>query len=268
MSVLRRVLAPSPRVHPVGVAERDEVVDHRRAQSASLARVHPVGEVEDVERPGETLHRRPADAAPERSPEVCRRRQRNEAPFDRDTVERVLQPPARAHAHRREGDDLVLVRRPPRRARAASRGCSSRPRSAGARAARRRRRCAWGDLRLLHWQPVTRLRRSLPLPRPVPESFPARAAREVPRLGARARVDADQPDHADGRLLADLLRASPRRHASTTTRSSCSPAWSLGLLPGRAPDVVHEPARPGEPREAGALSAAAAAVLGRRRRTS
>ena len=34
------------------------------------------------------------------------------------------------------------------------------------------------------------LRRYLPLPRPVPESFPARIAREVPRLGARARVDA------------------------------------------------------------------------------
>ena len=47
--VLRAVHAHRPAVDPVGEVERDEVVDHRRADAAALRRIHPVAEVEDVE---------------------------------------------------------------------------------------------------------------------------------------------------------------------------------------------------------------------------
>ena len=102
------VLPARPRVHPLGEAQRDEVVDDRRAHAAALARVHPVREVEDVERAGEALDGRDACTAPERAPEVRRGGKRDETALDRDAVERLLEPLPREHADRREGDDLVL----------------------------------------------------------------------------------------------------------------------------------------------------------------
>ena len=48
--VLRAVHRLRLRGRPLGKAQRHEVVDRRRAHAAALRRVHPVGEVEDVER--------------------------------------------------------------------------------------------------------------------------------------------------------------------------------------------------------------------------
>src|SRR5438876_10674881 len=97
------------------------------------------------------------------------------------------------------------------------------------------------------------LRRSLPLRRPLPEPLSPRATGQVPRIGARPGLDADQPDRAHVRLLAALLDpgaggpgpALPALHPHGTD--------DLDLLPVRGPDVVLEPARARQPRQAGAL---------------
>ena len=69
-----RVLAGVHRVrppgHPLRVVERHEVVNRRRAQARLLGRVHPVGEVEDVEVAEPALGRRPAGPRPGRAPGV------------------------------------------------------------------------------------------------------------------------------------------------------------------------------------------------------
>ena len=132
--VLGAVHPLRPALHPLGEAQRHEVVDHRRADPAALRRVHPVDEVEHVDRPEEALDRRPPGAAPALPPEV-REREEAQPRLDRDPGQRLGDAPLALRARRREGDDLVLRRPPPRRARAASRGCSSRP---GARVGQRR----------------------------------------------------------------------------------------------------------------------------------
>ena len=107
--VLGEVLPARPRVHPLREAQRDQVVDDRRAQSSALARVHPVREVEDVERPGEALDRRggpPGSRAVRQTyaegGSVTRRRSTGMS------ASAVLEPLPREHAHGGEGDDLVL----------------------------------------------------------------------------------------------------------------------------------------------------------------
>ena len=62
-----------------------------------------------------------------------------------------------------------------------------------------------GDLRRLHSSARDALRRPLPLRRSLPQPLPPRAEREVPRLGARARLDARAADRPDGRLHGRLL---------------------------------------------------------------
>ena len=130
--------------HPLREVERHEVVDRRRAEPGALRRVHPVGEVEDVERAEPALGRRPAEPRPRRAPAV-RAGKRLQAQLERNAGERLRDrargPAARSARTRRPRRPRAP---PPRRARAASRGCScSRP-SARARAARRRRRSSRG----------------------------------------------------------------------------------------------------------------------------
>ncbi len=105
---LREVQPARPRVHPLREAQRDQVVDDRRAQPSALARVHPVREVEDVEAAGEALDGGVARPAPEHAPDVRRGRERDEASLDGDVGESLLEPLPREHAHCGEGDDLVL----------------------------------------------------------------------------------------------------------------------------------------------------------------
>ena len=110
-----RVLGPVHRGrlrrHPLGEAQRHEVVDGRGADAAGLRRVHPVGVVEDVEVAEDALERGAAEPAPGIAP-ALRERQRHEAELDVEPVERTRNRPAAGRARRRERDDLV---RPGRR---------------------------------------------------------------------------------------------------------------------------------------------------------
>jgi hypothetical protein len=108
VAVLGAVHPPGARMDPVGEAERDEVVDHRRADAGALRRVHPVREVEHVEAADEPLCRRPAETAPRRAPRVGER-QPADAPRNRNPVQRLGDHARSGGARRREGDDLVLV---------------------------------------------------------------------------------------------------------------------------------------------------------------
>src|SRR5688500_11563133 len=60
--------------------------------------------------------------------------------------------------------------------------------------------------------------RPFPVQRPLPKPLSPRAAREIPRLDTRARLDAHQPDHAHDRLLAGLLDSL----ASRINRALCA----------------------------------------------
>jgi hypothetical protein len=60
--VLAGVHRARPAGHPVREVERDEVVDRRRAEAGTLGRIHPIGEVEHVDRADEALDRRSAEA--------------------------------------------------------------------------------------------------------------------------------------------------------------------------------------------------------------
>ena len=104
----RLCIAPRPALHPLGEAQRHEVVHRRRPHAAALRRVHPVGVVEDVEGAEEPLRRRPAGPAPGLSPGV-REGQEAEPRLDRDAGERCRDRLQALRARRREGDDLVLV---------------------------------------------------------------------------------------------------------------------------------------------------------------
>ena len=70
LGVLARVHAVGLRVHPVREAEWEEVVDRRRTDASTLWRVHPVGEVEDVEGTRQPLDRTVAELAPAGPPPV------------------------------------------------------------------------------------------------------------------------------------------------------------------------------------------------------
>ncbi len=108
VGVLARVHAVGLRVHPVREAEREEVVDRRRADASALWRVHPVGEVEDVERPRQPLDGTVAEPAPAGPPPVRLRRKEDEPPLHRHAVERLLDPALARRRDGGEGDDLVL----------------------------------------------------------------------------------------------------------------------------------------------------------------
>ena len=58
--------------HPLGEANRHEVVHRRRPHAAALRRIHPVGEVEDVERAEQALERRLPEPAPGVAPARAR----------------------------------------------------------------------------------------------------------------------------------------------------------------------------------------------------
>ena len=105
--VLGEVLPPGARVHQVGEVQRHEIVDQSRAHAVPLGRVHPVGEVEDVQRPREPLHWRVAGMAPGRSPEVRRGRQRDDALRDVEVAQRRLHRFTCPHADDAERDQLV-----------------------------------------------------------------------------------------------------------------------------------------------------------------
>ena len=94
------------RRHPLRKAQRDEVVDGRRADAARLGRVHPVRVVEDVEAAEKALERGPAEPAPGVAP-ALRERQRHEPELDVDPVERARDRLPPGGARGRERDDLV-----------------------------------------------------------------------------------------------------------------------------------------------------------------
>ena len=72
VAVLRTVHAPRALVYPLGEVQRHEVVHHRRAYTRPLRWVHPVAEVENVERAEHALRGRPAGAAPKRAQRMRR----------------------------------------------------------------------------------------------------------------------------------------------------------------------------------------------------
>ena len=117
--VLAAVHRPRALRRPLGMVQRHEIVDRRRAHAAPLRRVHPVGEVQHVER-------RRASARPPggRAPTTrCASRARTAATTSRSSTSMPRErlgdhAPARGRG-RRERDDLVAVLgRRPRRARA------------------------------------------------------------------------------------------------------------------------------------------------------
>ena len=106
--VLRRVHAARAALHPLRMAQRHEVVDRRRADPSALRRIHPVREVEHVDRAEEALDARPAEPAPALAPEV-REGEELERELDGDALERGGDRLLPLRARGREGDDLVLA---------------------------------------------------------------------------------------------------------------------------------------------------------------
>ena len=139
VSVLAAVHRSRARGRPLGMMERHEVVDRRRADTRALRRVHPVREVQRVERAEEPLGSRTPEPAPG-SAHRMREGQRPGSDLDVDPLERRADPLGAADARRREGDDLVPSRRCLGEPGRASPGCSSRSRAAGATRGSRRRR--------------------------------------------------------------------------------------------------------------------------------
>src|SRR5918995_1551099 len=97
------------------------------------------------------------------------------------------------------------------------------------------------------------LHRRRPVPGPVHEHLPPRAVREVPRLGARADVDADQPSGADGGLHARLLGSAEGVPDRALPALRPVGALDVGVFPIGGANVVLEPLFPDDAREAGAL---------------
>src|SRR5581483_1982241 len=108
VAVLRVVHPAGAALDPLGVPERDEVVDRRRADAAALGREHPVGEVEDVDGAEEALDGRTREEAPALPPEV-REREEAEAQLDRDSLERPRDRAEALRARRSERDELVVA---------------------------------------------------------------------------------------------------------------------------------------------------------------
>src|SRR3954454_16865962 len=102
-----------------------------------------------------------------------------------------------------------------------------------------------------------RLRRPRPLPRAVREPVPARLPGEVPRLGARDRVVASQPDRAHGGLPRRLPAALAGRRHPLLPALPPGGDRVLDLLRDVPPDGVALARRQRRPGEEGALPAPA-----------
>jgi hypothetical protein len=108
VDVLRPVHSQRRRLDPVREAERDEVVDRRRAQAGALRGVHPVREVEDVERAEKPLDGQPSESAPCGAPGVGTGQQR-QAQLDGQPIERGANQLTSPRPRRPEPNQLVPV---------------------------------------------------------------------------------------------------------------------------------------------------------------
>ena len=106
VSVLAAVHAVRPPSHVVREAKRVEVVDGRDAEAASLWRIHPVGEVENVDRPEKALDVRAAETAPRSAPGMSERDPK-ESKLQRHRAERVLHVPVAREPGGAEAHDRV-----------------------------------------------------------------------------------------------------------------------------------------------------------------
>ena len=104
-------------VHPhgswvelLGIFERAEIVDHRRAHARPLRRIHPVGEVQDVEAADKSLRRRATEAAPRASGDVGKGHG-DELALRGKTVQHLVEQGPAADADRPERDELMLAGR-------------------------------------------------------------------------------------------------------------------------------------------------------------
>src|SRR5262249_31904559 len=68
--VLRPVHTPGSRLDPLRKPKGHEVVNRRRPNTGALRWIHPIREMEDVERPNDRLDRGAADPAPRASPNL------------------------------------------------------------------------------------------------------------------------------------------------------------------------------------------------------
>ena len=87
--------------------QRPEVVDHGRADSTALRRLHPVCELQDVEVADEPLGCGTAECRP-RAPDYMTEGNRDRLALEREIAECTLEGCTAADAHRTEGDELVV----------------------------------------------------------------------------------------------------------------------------------------------------------------
>jgi hypothetical protein len=105
--VFARVHRARARGDPLRVTQRNEIVNGRRADAASLWWVHPVAEVEHVEHAEQPLRGGSSSDAPARAQRV-REGEPDRPELDVETGERGADPLRPFDARRRERDDLVL----------------------------------------------------------------------------------------------------------------------------------------------------------------
>jgi hypothetical protein len=96
-------------VHEVREMQREQIVDRRGPYPVALGRIHPVGEVEDVELAYERLDGWVPKPAPSSAPEMGRRWHNDKPALDGHAVQRALDPPRAARTDRRERYELVLL---------------------------------------------------------------------------------------------------------------------------------------------------------------
>ena len=106
VSILAAVHRSRARGRPLRMMERHEVVDRGGTDPRALRWVHPVREVQCVERAEEALRCGPPEPAPTGA-RAMRERQRPRSDLDVDVRECRPDPLRAADARRREGDDLV-----------------------------------------------------------------------------------------------------------------------------------------------------------------
>ena len=104
--VLARVHRASTPGDELRMVQRDEVVDHGRAEAAALRRVHPVGEEKRVDPAEEAFRGRVPEPAPGGA-EGVRGRKRPQPHRHLDALERGADLARPVNARRRERDELV-----------------------------------------------------------------------------------------------------------------------------------------------------------------